>query len=103
MNEICCLIKESGEGCTFNIHVTPRASRAEIIGLQDQALKIKVTALPVEGAANAACLKLLAQELGLKKSLLQIRTGNKSRHKKVIVKNVSKMELAMMINSTLKR
>ena len=60
-------VKESKNGLTFDIQVTPRASRAEIVGVQDDALKVKVTALPVEGAANEACIKLLAKELGLKK------------------------------------
>lgn len=102
MNTILLLIKESGDGCTFNIQVTPRATRAEIAGIQDGALKIKVTALPVEGAANVACLKLLAKELGLKKSQLEIFVGTKSRRKTVMVKNMTKIELAKKINSAFK-
>ncbi|MEQ8203418.1 MAG: DUF167 domain-containing protein, partial [Smithellaceae bacterium] len=68
-------VNESKNGLTFDIQVTPRASRAEIAGVQDGALKVKVTALPVEGAANEACIKLLAKELGLKKSQLEIFVG----------------------------
>ena len=102
MNDVSCLIKESKNGCTFNIQVTPRASRSEITGLQEQALKVKVTALPVEGAANNACLQLLARKLRLKKSQLEIRAGTKSRQKTVLVKNITKIELVEIINSALK-
>ena len=71
-------VKESRNGLTFDIRVTPRAIRAGIAGVQDKALKVKVTALPVEGAANIACIKLLANELGLKKSRIGIFVGQKT-------------------------
>lgn len=94
-------VKESKNGLTFDIQVTPRAARAEIAGVQDDALKVKVTALPVEGAANEACIKLLAKELGLKKSQLEIFAGGKSRRKTVIVKDILKVELEKKINAAL--
>jgi len=95
-------VKESKNGLTFDIQVTPRASRAEIAGIQDDALKVKVTALPVEGAANEACIKLLAKELGLKKSQMEIFIGGKSRKKTVCVKDISKEELEKKIDAVLK-
>jgi uncharacterized protein len=90
-------VKESKNGLTFDIKVTPRASRAGIAGVQDEALKVKVTALPVEGAANIACISLLAKELGLKKSQLEIFAGSKSRKKTVIVKDITRAELEKKI------
>jgi uncharacterized protein (TIGR00251 family) len=99
---ISCPVKESKNGCTFDIHVTPRASRAAIAGVQDGALKIKVTALPVEGEANAACIKFLAKEMGLKKSRMTISIGQKSRNKTVMVNDITKQELEKIINSLLK-
>lgn len=98
---ITLLVKESGNGCTFDIQVTPRASRAAIAGIQDGILKVKVTALPVEGAANEACIKLLAKELGLKKSQLDIFAGRKSRHKTIVVKYITRMELEKAIHRIL--
>lgn len=95
-------VNESKNGLTFDIQVTPRASRAEIAGVQDEALKVKVTALPVEGAANEACIKLLAKELGLKKSQMEIFAGGKSRRKTVVVKDMAKTELEQKIESVLK-
>jgi uncharacterized protein len=95
-------LKESKKGLTFDIQVIPHASRAEIVGIQDGALKIKVTAPPVEGAANEACIKLLANELGLKKSRMEISAGAKSRKKTVMVNNISKTELETKINNFIK-
>jgi uncharacterized protein len=90
-------LKESKKGITFDIHVIPHASRAEIAGEQDGAFKVKVTAPPVEGAANEACIKLLAGELKLKKSQMEIFSGAKSRKKTVIVTNISRAELEKKI------
>lgn len=86
-------IKESKKGLLFDILVIPHASRAEIVAIQDGALRVRVTAPPVEGAANEACIKLLAQELGLKKSQMEIYAGAKSRKKTVLVKNINKSDL----------
>lgn len=94
-------VKESKNGLTFDIQVTPRATRAGIAGVRDQALKVKVTALPVEGAANVACILLLAKELGLKKSQLEIFAGHKSRKKTVIVKDITRAELEKKIKGVL--
>ena len=96
------LLKESKNGLSFQIHVIPHASRAELVGGQDGALKIKVTAPPVEGAANEACIKLLAKELGLKKSQMEISSGAKSRKKTVMIKDISKEELLTKINDVCK-
>jgi len=96
------LLRESKNGLTFDIQVIPHASRAEISGVQEGALKIKVTAPPVEGAANEACIKLLAKELGLKKSQMGISSGAKSRKKTVMIKDISKAELEMKINNICK-
>ncbi len=96
------LVKESKKGCTFEIQVTPHASRAQITGIQDDVLKLKVTALPMEGAANEACIKLLTKELGLKKSQMEIFTGLKSRKKTVMVKDITAAELKKKINHVLK-
>ena len=92
-------LRESKNGLTFDIQVIPHASRAEIAGVQEGAFKVKVTAPPVEGAANEACIKLLARELGLKKSQMEISSGAKSRKKTVLIKDISKAELETKINN----
>jgi uncharacterized protein len=96
------IVKESRHGCSFYIQVTPHASHSQIAGIQDEALKIKVTALPVEGAANEACIKLLAKELGLKKSQIEIYAGQKSRKKAVTIENITAADLQKKIDHLLR-
>ena len=95
-------LRESKHGLTFDIQVTPHAASTELVGVQERILKIKVTAVPVEGAANEACIKLLAKTFDLRKSQLEIFAGAKSRKKTVLVKDVSRAELEMKINNVLK-
>ncbi|MCO5178005.1 MAG: DUF167 domain-containing protein [Thermomicrobiales bacterium] len=78
---------------TLDILVQPRASRAEIVGFHDGALKIRVTAPPVDGAANAAIEKLLASSLGLSKSQVAIIGGQTSKRKRVRVDGLNQREL----------
>jgi uncharacterized protein (TIGR00251 family) len=96
------ILRESKKGLTFDIRVIPHASRAEIVGVQAGAFKVKVTVPPVEGAANEACIKLLAKALGLKRSQMEITSGAKSRKKTIIVKDISKIELEMKIHNICK-
>ena len=86
-------LREAKGGVLFEIQVNPHASRAEIAGIRDGILKVKVTAPPVDGAANEACIKLLAKELGLKKSQMEIFTGAKGRKKTIQVKDITRSEL----------
>ena len=95
-------LRESKKGLTFDIQVIPHASCSELMNVQDGVLKIKVTSPPVEGAANEACIKLLAKELGLKKSQMEISSGAKSRKKTVMIKDINKVELETKINNICK-
>jgi uncharacterized protein (TIGR00251 family) len=58
-----------------------------ISGLHDEALKIKLTAPPVDNAANRMCLKFLAKCLGVSKSSLKISAGHNSRHKQILLRS----------------
>jgi hypothetical protein len=79
-------IRESPEGVSFSVHVRPRASREEIQGTHGKALAVKLTAPPVEGAANEALRKLLARALGVSPSAVEITAGQTGRAKVVRVK-----------------
>ncbi len=76
-------IKETANGLAFSVYVQPRSSKLDIIGSHQQALKIKLTAPPVGGAANKQCLKVLAKTLELPKSTLTITSGQTSRRKQI--------------------
>jgi uncharacterized protein (TIGR00251 family) len=82
-------VKPTGQGLTFNVYVQPRASKCAIVGIHQNALKIRLTAPPVKGAANKQCIEVLAKALGLAKSDLAITSGHGHRQKQVTVGNVS--------------
>lgn len=83
-------VQETPEGVTFKVTVQPRASRNEIVGLQGDALKVKLTAPPVEGAANRLCVAFLAKSLKVRKSDVEIIQGKRSRAKKVLVRSAGR-------------
>jgi len=81
-------IREQDGAVTFEVRVAPRASRNRVIGIQDGALKVALTAPPVDGAANEALRKLLAKALGVAKSEVEILRGDRSRIKLLRVQGV---------------
>ena len=79
-------IKTSSEGLTFKVYVQPRSSLNQIIGRHGDAIKLKITAPPVEGAANKMSLQFLAAELKLSKSRLEIVSGQSGRTKRILIR-----------------
>lgn len=86
-------IKTEIHGVSLAIRVVPRASRDELSGVEAGALKVRLTAPPVEGAANQALVKLLAKSLGVAKSKVVLVSGERSRNKRVMVHGLSQDEL----------
>jgi len=82
-------VRESGDGATFRVRVAPRASRDRIGGAHAGALKVALTAPPVEGAANAALIALLAKALRVPKGAIEVVHGQTSRDKTVLARGVS--------------
>jgi hypothetical protein len=77
-------LQESADGIVFKIFVQPRASKNDIAGLHDDALKIRLTAPPVDNKANKMCVQFLAKQLGVSKSTLAVVSGQTSRSKSVL-------------------
>jgi uncharacterized protein (TIGR00251 family) len=86
-------ITEAEGGVTFAVRVVPRASRNEIAGVHGDALKVRLTAPPVEGRANEALVAFLAQRLGVRKSQVEIVAGATSRRKMICVLGLSAREV----------
>jgi uncharacterized protein (TIGR00251 family) len=76
-------IQQTPEGVIFKAVIQPRASRNEIVGLKGDALKIRLTAPPVEGAANKMCIELLAKTFKVRKSDVEIVRGKSSKSKRI--------------------
>ena len=79
-------VRRNPEGIVFKVFVQPKASKNMIVGLHGDALKIKLTAPPVDNAANLMCVKFLAKALNVTKSSLDIIAGHTSRNKQVLLK-----------------
>ncbi len=88
--------REEAEGIVFRVFVQPKSSKNQICGLHEDAVKIKLTAPPVDGAANKLCIKFIAKELNIQKSSIEILSGQTGRKKTILLKypNVSKSENA---------
>lgn len=76
----------------IHIHVQPRASKNEVVGIHGDSLKVRLTSPPVEGAANSLLVEFMAKKLGIAKSMIEIVSGEKSRHKTLRVEGLSKAE-----------
>src|SRR5438132_13100408 len=81
-----------GPHVTLSLRVQPRASRNAVVGWTGDTLNIRLTAPPVEGAANAACLAFLADLLDLPQSQLVILRGERSRNKVVQITRLTQDE-----------
>lgn len=79
------VIQQHARGATITVSVQPRAARTEVVGEQDGVLRVRLAAPPVDGAANAELLSLLAKRLGVRKADLEIIAGSHSRRKVVLV------------------
>lgn len=79
--------------CLLRLHVTPRGSKNEITGWREDVLCVKITAPPVEGAANAAIVKFIADALGIRRSQVELISGDKSREKIIRVSGLSEGEV----------
>lgn len=88
---------EGGRGCRLRCYIQPRASRNAVAGWHDHALKIALTAPPVEGAANAALIAFLADFFGIPKSAVKLVAGQASRRKTVELAMVSPDDARMRL------
>ena len=79
-------IQEKPDGLIFKIRVQPRSSRNQVTGLYGDALKISLTAPPVDNAANKACAAFLADLLSVAKSSVAVVSGHTGRNKQVMVR-----------------
>ncbi len=78
----------------ISIRLQPRASRDEVLGFNDEGmLRVRVKAAPVDGAANAALIQLLAKQFGVAKSIVTLVSGATARNKIVEVDGISGAEL----------
>jgi uncharacterized protein len=92
-------IKDTGNGATFSVKIHPRARKNAITGEVGDALKISLTAPPIEGRANDACIQFFADLLKLPRSSITIAAGQTSRNKQIHIAGVTAAEVERRLRS----
>lgn len=82
-------LTESNGSVRFAVHVQPRASRSEVSGLHGDALKVRLAAPPVDGAANEALVKFFAEIFNVARRDVRLVAGESSRSKIVEIHGIS--------------
>ncbi|MBI3356780.1 MAG: YggU family protein [Nitrospirae bacterium] len=88
------IVQDSECGVVLSVHVQPRASRTECVGIHGDALKVRVAAPPIDGAANDELIRYIADRCTIPPTNVLIQAGTKGRHKRLCVKGVT-AELVM--------
>lgn len=81
------------DGVRLVLHVQPRARRTEIVGFHGEAIKLRLQALPVDGAANQALVRFLADRLGTPAAQVRLIAGHTTRRKVVVIAGASPEEV----------
>ena len=90
---------EEGRGLTFAVRVVPRASRSEIAGEYNGALRVRIAAPPVEGAANRELIKVLAKSFKLPQNAVEIVSGANAKNKIVRIRDANAARLEQLVPS----
>lgn len=91
-------IQEDAGGVTIKIRVQPRAAKNQVSGIMDGALKVRLTAPPVDGAANKACCAFIAELLGVAKGRVAVCHGHTGRNKTVRVEGLTARQVLERLN-----
>ncbi|HOU22100.1 MAG: YggU family protein [Kiritimatiellae bacterium] len=86
-------VTDTPSGAVLNLRIVPRASKNTIQGRHGDALKIRLCAPPVDGAANAALIEFLAKTFSLPRSRIQLLSGQTSRTKRVLLAGMKADEI----------
>jgi hypothetical protein len=89
---------EKNGSLIFTVRVVPRASKTELVGEHDGALKIRLAAPPVDGAANEELIKFLAKIFAVTKSEVEIISGQTAKVKQIRIQNTTKPKIAEVLS-----
>jgi hypothetical protein len=84
-----CIVRDIKDGAILTVHVQPKAAKTACVGTHGEALKIRIAAAPVDGAANRELIRFLADEFSLPMAAVHIVSGESSRLKLVRLKGMT--------------
>jgi len=93
-------VRELPDGVTFGVRVQPRASRSEIGGEWEGALRLRLAAPPVDDKANEELRRLLAAELNVPVAAVKIVHGQHSRSKRIEIRGVTAAQVTQLAGKT---
>ena len=91
----------TNNGVSFAVRVQPRASRSGVAGESDGALKVRLAAPPVDGAANEELIRLMSALFNVSRSQIVIRSGQTSRNKLIVIEGISVDDAEQVLQATL--
>jgi uncharacterized protein (TIGR00251 family) len=83
------IVRDTKAGAVLSVHIQPKASTTECVGIYGDAIKIRVAAPPVDGAANDELIRFLARQLSIPSAAVRIHSGAGGRHKRVLIKGAT--------------
>jgi len=92
-------IKPSENGIRFSAIIQPRSSKNEVVGVYNNALKIRLTSPPVEGAANKACMRFIAKWMGVSPAKVKIVKGLSSKNKTIEVTGLTENQFQEILKT----
>jgi len=95
------MIKQTNEGILVNLKIVPNSSKNDIV-LEEEFIKVKITAQPIEGKANKALIEFLSKKFKLPKTSIEIVKGNISKEKTVMFKTNDLNKQALILSSLTK-
>jgi len=90
---------EKDGAVSFAVRVVPRASKSEVVGLHDGALKVRIASPPVDGAANEELIRLLAKEFGVSKGAVEIVKGHGAKLKQVRISGAQNEKILAVLQA----
>lgn len=93
-------IQQTPSGVNVRLYIVPRSSSNKVVGMHNGAIKVALTAPPVEGAANKALMEFLAELLGVPESMVSIVSGIRSRQKTVRIQGIEAKDVAAKLLGT---
>ena len=92
------IVQDTKDGVVLTVHIQPKASTTECVGIHGDAIKIRVAAPPVDGAANDELIQFLACRLSIPTASVRIHSGASGRHKRVLIKGATAQLVMARLN-----
>ena len=93
MGSLPVIARDSERGALLTVHVQAGASRTECVGIHGNAIKIRLAARPIGGAANDELIRFIADRCGVPRSNVRIRAGEQARRKRLSIEAIAAEEL----------